>query len=124
MISLVATVLNEGGNIHHLLESILRQTRPPDEIVIVDGGSSDDTVAIIKRYQDKLPLRLLVEEGCNISQGRNRAITAAEGDIIAVTDAGVRLNDEWLEKIIDPLLADPQLNVVGGFFRRGPADAI
>ncbi len=120
MISLVATVLNEGGNIHHLLESILRQTRPPDEIVIVDGGSSDDTVAIIKRYQDKLPLRLLVEEGCNISQGRNRAITAAEGDIIAVTDAGVRLNDEWLEKIIDPLLADPQLNVVGGFFRADP----
>ena len=120
MISLVATVLNEGGNIHHLFDSILRQTRPPDEVVIVDGGSSDDTVAIIHGYQDKLPLRLLIEEGCNISQGRNRAITAAAGDIIAVTDAGVRLSEDWLEKITAPLLADPQLNVVAGFFRADP----
>ena len=120
MISLVATVLNEGGNIHHLFDSILWQTRPPDEVVIVDGGSSDDTVAIIQGYQDKLPLRLLIEEGCNISQGRNRAIAAAAGDIIAVTDAGVRLSEDWLEKITAPLLADPQLNVVGGFFHADP----
>ncbi len=117
MISLIATVLNEGDNIRHLLESILRQTRSPAEIVIVDGGSTDDTAAIIRSYQEALPLRLLVQAGCNISQGRNRAITAAAGDIIAVTDAGVRLSDDWLEKITDPLLADPELNVVGGFFR-------
>ena len=120
MISLIATVLNEGDNIRHLLESIMRQTRPPAEIVIVDGGSTDDTAAIIRGYRDELPLRLLVQAGCNISQGRNHAITAAAGDIIAVTDAGVRLSDDWLEKITDPLLAQPRLNVVGGFFRADP----
>ena len=67
-----------------------------------------------------LPLRLLVQAGCNISQGRNHAIMAAAGDIIAVTDAGVRLSDDWLEKITDPLLAQPGLNVVGGFFHADP----
>lgn len=116
MISLIATVLNEGESIHGLLRSIGRQTRQPDEIVIVDGGSRDDTVAIIRGYEDQLPLRLLIEAGCNISQGRNRAIEAAQGDIIAVTDAGVRLCDDWLERISEPLLQNPALNAVGGFF--------
>ena len=116
MISLIATVLNEGESINGLLRSIQRQTRQPDEIVIVDGGSRDDTVAIIRSYEDRLPLRLLIEAGCNISQGRNRAIQAAQGDIIAVTDAGVRLNADWLERITEPLRRDPALNVVGGFF--------
>ena len=41
MISVVATVLNEGESIHGLLQSLLLQTLPPDEIVIVDGGSRE-----------------------------------------------------------------------------------
>ncbi len=123
MISLIATVLNEGDNIHHLFDSIQRQTRRPDEIVIVDGGSNDDTLAIINGYGDALPLRIFVEPGCNISQGRNRAIAEARGDIIAVTDAGVRLAESWLEKITAPLLAEPSLNVVGGFFQADPQSA-
>jgi len=123
MISLIATVLNEGDNIHHLFDSIKRQTRRPDEIVIVDGGSSDDTPAIIQGYAEELPLRLFIEPGCNISRGRNRAIAEARGDIIAVTDAGVRLTETWLEKVTAPLLDDPTLNVVGGFLLADPQTA-
>ena len=116
MISLIATVLNEGPSIHRLMQSLLAQTRLPDEVVIVDGGSSDDTVAILQSYTDKLPLRVLVEAGANISQGRNRAIEAAQGDIIAVTDAGVILAPDWFEKITQPLIKDDDAILVGGFF--------
>ena len=123
MISLIATVLNEGDNIRQLFDSIVAQTRRPDEIVIVDGGSKDDTLAIMRAYADELPLRLFVLAGCNISQGRNRAIAEARGDIIAVTDAGVRLHETWLESISAPLLDDPALNVVGGFFQADPQTA-
>ena len=87
MISLIATVLNEGDNIHQLFDSIKAQTRSPDEIVIVDGGSADDTLAIMQRYAEELPLRIFVEAGCNISRGRNRAIAEAKGEII-FTSAG------------------------------------
>ena len=69
MISLIATVLNEGDSIDGLLRSIAGQTLQPGEIVIVDGGSTDDTVAVIRSYADRLPLRLLVEAGCNIQPG-------------------------------------------------------
>ena len=123
MISLIATVLNEGDNIRHLFDSIKAQTRPPDEIVIVDGGSSDDTLAIMQGYAEELPLRLFVEAGCNISQGRNRAIAGAKGEIIAVTDAGLRLREDWLEKITAPLLSDADLQVAGGFFLADPQTA-
>jgi len=120
MITLITTVLNEGDNIHHLLNSLLRQTRPPDEIIIVDGGSSDNTVEILRRYQDKLPLRVIVQAGCNISQGRNVAIRAAQGDMLAFTDAGVRLTETWLEHITQPLLDNSGVNVVAGFFKADP----
>ena len=120
MISLIATVLNEGESIRQLLDSIAAQTRLPDEIVIVDGGSSDNTLDILREYSDRLPVRLQVEEGCNISQGRNRAIEAAKGDIIAVTDAGVRLDSRWLARITAPLLADESTGVAAGFFQAAP----
>jgi hypothetical protein len=63
---------------------------------------------------------VLVETGCNISRGRNVAITAAQGDIIAVTDAGVTLPDGWLQHLTQPLLDDPACHVVSGFFRADP----
>lgn len=117
MISLVATVLNEGESLHRLMRSMVAQTRQADEVVIVDGGSRDDTVAILESYAGQLPLRVVVEAGCNISEGRNRAIGAARGEIIAVTDAGVVLDARWLERLVQPLEDDANCAVVGGFFR-------
>jgi glycosyltransferase involved in cell wall biosynthesis len=71
-VSVIATVLNEGDAIRRLLDSLLTQTHPADEIIVVDGGSQDNTVANLRAYQDRLPLRILVEPGCNISHRRRR----------------------------------------------------
>lgn len=120
MISLIATVLNEGESIRRLMDSLLMQTILPDEIVIVDGGSRDRTVGILRRYENKLPLKVIVAPGCNISQGRNLAIREAKGDIICVTDAGVTLSQEWVDLITRPLLEFPRVEVVSGFFRPDP----
>ncbi|HVU14178.1 MAG TPA: glycosyltransferase [Phototrophicaceae bacterium] len=111
------TVLNEGASLCPLLDSLLAQTRFPDEVVIVDGGSSDNTLALLRSYENRLPLRTFVQPGCNISAGRNRAIKAARGEIIAVTDAGVILARDWLEQLTQPLIDNPVLEVVGGFFQ-------
>ncbi len=120
MITLIATVLNEGDNLHQVMHSIRAQTRQPDEVVIVDGGSTDNTIEILQSYSNELPLKVIIEKGCNISEGRNRAIAEATGGIIAVTDAGVRLTDRWLEHITQPLLNDVSVQVVAGFFRVDP----
>ena len=102
-VTIISTVLNEGEAIRRLLDSLLAQTRRPDEVVIVDGGSRDNTVAVIQEYTGRLPLRVLVEPGANISRGRNVAIAAATGEVIASVDAGVWLEPQWLEKLIGPL---------------------
>jgi len=120
-VSLIATVLNEGPAIGRLMDSVVAQTRPPDEVVIVDGGSTDDTVAVLRTYEDRLPLRVIVDEGAdNISKGRNRAIAATTGDVIAVTDAGVRLAPDWLAELVAPFEGAGPPDVVGGFFRPDP----
>ncbi|MBI4497833.1 MAG: glycosyltransferase [Chloroflexi bacterium] len=121
-VTVVATVLNEAAAMGELLESLCRQTRRPDEMVIVDGGSRDGTVEAIAAFQDRLPLRVLVEPGCSISAGRNRAIAAASGEIIAATDAGVRLEPTWLEELVRPFSAGPDArpDVVCGFFVADP----
>jgi len=119
-ISLLATVLNEADNIARLLDSLLAQTHPPDEVVIVDGGSRDGTLDILQGYRGRLNLRVYVQAGCNISEGRNLAIQQASGAILAITDAGVVLPPHWLERLCAPLLADEGLNVSAGFFLAEP----
>jgi glycosyltransferase involved in cell wall biosynthesis len=116
-VSVIATVLNEAGSIGRLIESLAAQSRPPDEVVIVDGGSTDGTVDALNAYAARGPLslRVLSLPGSNISEGRNAAIGAAAGEIIASTDAGVRLSAEWLGALIAPF-SDPQVQVASGFF--------
>ena len=114
-VSIISTVKNEGENIRHLLDSILEQTLLPDEVVICDGGSTDNTLEILAEYQQWLPLKLISAPGSNISQGRNRAIAIAAGPIVAVTDAGVVLSPRWLEHLARPLVSGEAVATSGWF---------
>ena len=120
-ISVIVTVKNEGASIRRLLDSLAAQTRPPDEIVICDGGSTDGTVDALRAdaASARLPLKVIVCPGANISQGRNAAIAEAMGDVIASTDAGVVLAAEWLQELVAPFEAGakrPATMAVAGFF--------
>jgi glycosyltransferase involved in cell wall biosynthesis len=118
-VSLVCTVRNEADNIAALLDSMLAQRRMPDEIVINDCGSRDATAEIVREYAARDPRIRLVAGGHNIPSGRNNAIAAATGPLIAGTDAGLLLDREWLARIIAPLEED-RADLVGGFFRPAP----
>jgi glycosyltransferase involved in cell wall biosynthesis len=124
-VSLILTVLNESDHIRRLLDSVVKQSRLPDEVVMCDGGSRDNTVAVIQEYADRLPLKILSAPGANISQGRNGAIRAATGDVIAVTDAGVWLEEKWLEELLAGFSRQDagdgkQVALVAGFYKSDP----
>ncbi len=121
-VSVIATVLNERDSLPTLLASLAAQTRLPDEVIIVDGGSNDGTLAYLREEAraGRLPLVVLSAPGANISTGRNCAIAAAKGDVIAATDAGVRLGSDWLECLVAPFAQEPAPDVVAGVFRSAP----
>ena len=115
-LSVCITVLNAEGLIAPLLQSILSQSKKPNEIVIVDGGSKDNTVEIIKHFQKKnKSIRLLLEK-CLRARGRNLAVEISNNDIIAMTDAGCTAQKDWLEKITAPLV-HPEVDIVAGVYK-------
>jgi glycosyltransferase involved in cell wall biosynthesis len=99
-VSLVATVKDAAGTVSRFLGSVAAQIRPPDEVVIVDGGSSDGTLDTLRRAEG---ITLVEEPGANIARGRNVAIAAATHDVLAVSDADCVLEPRWLERLLRPL---------------------
>ncbi len=113
--SLVATVSNEEKTIDLFLKSISSQTKKPDEIIIVDAGSTDKTITKIKNWQKRLPIKLIIKPDANRSQGRNIAIKNAKYQIIAISDAGCILDPNWLEKITKPLQKRQNFAIAGNY---------
>jgi glycosyltransferase involved in cell wall biosynthesis len=114
-VSLIATVLNEGDGLREWLAALERQTLPPDEIVIVDAGSSDDTWELLNDWRPAVPVSVLRRPRVSIAGGRNAAINAATGEIIAVTDAGTVADERWLQRLVEAF-GDECVDVAAGFF--------
>lgn len=111
-VSLVATVMDARPFIEEFLASVRVQTRAPDELVIVDGGSTDGTLEVLEAAED---VTVISEPGANIATGRNAAVRAATHDVLAVTDADCILAPEWLERILRPI--EHGADVSAGFYR-------
>jgi len=115
-VSVVITVFNEERSIAKLLKSLQFQTIRPDEIVIVDGGSRDKVIEIVRHFQKKdKRIKLLVEK-CSRAKGRNIGVDIARNEIIAITDAGCIVHKRWLERIIKPF-NNKEVEVVAGFYK-------
>jgi glycosyltransferase involved in cell wall biosynthesis len=117
-VSLICTVLDEAHGLLGLLSSLSRQTRLPDEVVVCDGGSTDDTVRILEDFAPTFPrpFRVIRIHG-TIAAGRNAAIRAASYPIIACTDAGCEIDPDWLAEIVKPFESDRAPDVAAGFYR-------
>ena len=114
-VSVVIPVRDEEHSIRELLDSLLAQTRPPDEIVITDGGSVDATPQIIEDYVRKgAPVRLIRAGAALPGRGRNLGAAQASFEWLAFTDAGIRLANNWLEALVAKAEASEAIDVVYG----------
>ena len=106
-VTLISTVKDCADAAGAFLASLATQTRAPDEVVIVDGGSSDGTADAFAGEG----VTMLVEVGANISRGRNVALAAATHEVIAATDADCELDAGWLEAIVAPIEAGADVSM-------------
>jgi glycosyltransferase involved in cell wall biosynthesis len=109
---LISTVKDAGEFVGEFLESVASQTRAPDEVIIVDGGSTDGTVQVL---EGAAGVTLIEEPGANISAGRIAAIKAATHDVIAVSDGDCVLEPDWLERLMAAI--EDGADVAMGFYR-------
>jgi len=109
---------DEESSIGRLLDSLALQTRRPDGVVIVDAGSVDRTRDIVREYARRGPLAIdLVEAGPSFpGRARNLGVERVAGGIVAFLDAGVRIEADWLQRLVAPFDDDGAVDVVYGSY--------
>lgn len=115
--SLIATIMNEEEGISQFLQDIENQTLTPSEIIIVDGGSTDNTVKIVNDFikRSSLAITLINDKKYNVPQGRNKAISCAKFPYLVIVDAGCRLEKRLCQNLIGCFL-DTKVDLVGGIY--------
>ncbi|MBE9174996.1 glycosyltransferase family 2 protein [Synechocystis salina LEGE 06155] len=96
LVSILIPAYNAGPYIAETLESALGQTWQNTEIIVVDDGSRDDTLAIAKGYESS-QVKVISQENRGASSARNRALKEAQGDFIQYFDADDLLNPPKIE---------------------------
>ncbi len=102
MISVIIPVRNGETVIVLCLDSLFSQIERPDEIIVVDNGSTDETALFVKQWalsHPEIPLRLLTEEKIGPSAARNRGASAVKGDILVFLDADCEAPSDWIQRI-------------------------
>ena len=116
-ISVVVPVLNEEESIRILLDGLLSQTLPPNEIVVTDGGSIDATREIVEEFVGRgAPVKLFREQDSLPGRARNVGVKNARCDWIAFTDAGTRPAPDWLAELAGKAGNDGAASVVFGSY--------
>lgn len=114
-ISVVIPVRNEAGSIRQLLDGLLKQSRPPDEVLITDGDSSDATPVIVEEYAKLNPTVRLFREGHALpGRGRNIGAASASHEWLAFIDAGVSPKTDWLAELVACATSNPEAEVIYG----------
>lgn len=104
-IAAVMPVYNGGRFLRESIQTVLDQTRFPDEFIIIDDASTDDSRAIIEEMCNKFPITF-VRNGKNLGQSasRNLAIRQCKSDLIALIDQDDRWYQNHLEELVKPFL--------------------
>ncbi|MCG6534401.1 MAG: glycosyltransferase family 2 protein [Syntrophales bacterium LBB04] len=113
-ISVVIITFNRAQMLADVLASLTEQKRLPDEVVVVDNNSRDDTKQVALSFKDRLNIKYVFEGKQGVSFARNTGIANASGDIIAFIDDDCVAQKEWLYYLELPFLRDPSIGIVGG----------
>jgi len=109
-VSVIIPTYNRCALVQEAIASVLGQTRVPDEIIVVDDGSTDDTAAVLAQYG--APVKVIRQSNQGRSAARNRGLREAHGELILYLDSDDLLAPECVERYLDVLGQRPEVGVV------------
>lgn len=117
--SVVVPSFNAAGTLPACLNALMAQTLSSGlyEIIIVDDGSTDDTEAVVRPYQGRVPtVRYVRQDNAGPAAARNRGAREAQGALLLFTDADCVPTADWMEEMARPL-DDPKVTAVKGIYK-------
>jgi len=111
-VSVVIPVMNGEKYLGESVRSLLAQTRPVDEIIVVDDGSVDGTPVVVQEFGEKV--RYIYQSNAGVSAARNRGVAASAGDFLGFLDHDDLWQPDKLEKQLAAFEFDPEMDMVFG----------
>lgn len=123
---IVTPIKNEGKYIRHTLDSVINQTKTPEKWIIVDDGSTDDTLNIIKDYEKRISWIKVIENknfneqrrgGAKVIRAFNKGykeIKTRDYDFIVKLDGDLKLPSNYFEEICNVFIKNPKVGLCGG----------
>jgi glycosyltransferase involved in cell wall biosynthesis len=121
LVSIIIPCYRQGRFLGEAIESVLNQTYPDYEIIVVNDGSPDDASRVASRYAG---VRLIRQENRGLSAARNRGISESHGDFLVFLDADDRLLPGGLESGLACLAQRPESEMVFGRYRAIREDGV
>lgn len=114
-VSVLIPAHNAAQTLGLCLDALARQSRPPDEVVVVDNASADGTADVARAFAGTLPgLRVVAEPRLGEATARNRSLEEADGEVLAFTDADCVPDEGWLANALRCLEERPDCGAVAG----------
>lgn len=114
LVSVVVPTYNCGRFLSDALDSVLRQSYTNREVIVVDDGSTDDSLEVLKAYCDRVRpdrVQIVTQQNLGVSAARNAGIQQSRGELIAFLDADDLWHPEKLARQV-PLFANPAVGLV------------
>lgn len=113
IVSYILAVYNGRQYLAEALNSIHRQSRPVDEIIVVDDGSTDDTADIAGQFGP--PVRCIRQHNAGPSAARNHGVRASCGDMLAFLDCDDLIHPGKVERQLQRFAEAPQLMLIDAY---------
>lgn len=114
LVSLIIPCFNHHIWVHYTIESALAQKHVDKEVIVVNDGSTDRSLEVIKQYADKI--KIVDQPNSGLASARNAGLRVAQGEFILPMDSDDAIDPFYISKTL-PFMEDPRIGVVGAWVR-------